>query len=119
MPREDALYAAWVSRLDRIVQQVYSAHLYRHLWRELADITQAVDLPASVFFDALGVWYATTQTASIRRQLDRRRGVVSLMRLLEDIARNPGVMTRERHVAIWIAGTVQPVEAEGQRNFDR
>src|SRR4051794_8869436 len=95
---QDARYRRWVEHLERIIREVYNAHHFRHLWRELAELTQAANLPASVFFDALGVWYASTQTSSVRRQLDRRRGSVSLIRLLEDIERHPEVMTRGRHL---------------------
>src|SRR5262245_12640170 len=104
MPSAQARYERWVRDVDRIYREVVNANLYRHLWRELGAMTQAADLPASVIFDAFGMWYATTQTGFVRRQLDRRRDVVSLVRLLEDIARNPAVMTRERHVALWTAG---------------
>src|SRR5438132_12933901 len=108
MPGNDARWARWVSDLERITQETYSLHHYRQLWRGLAEITQAANLPSSTIFDAFGVWYATTQAASVRRQLDGRRGVVSLRRLLEDIARHPGVASRERHVALWSSNDSVP-----------
>ncbi len=92
-------------------------HHHRQLWRGLAEITQAADLPPSAIFDALGVWYSTSQTAAVRRQVDRTRGVVSLVRLLEDVARHPGAITRERHIALWESEVM--FKAEAHANFDR
>jgi hypothetical protein len=118
MPAEDVRWARWVSQLDRIIQEAYWLHHYRQLWRGLAEITQAADLPASTIFDAFGVWYATTQTAAVRRQLDRTRGAVSLRRLLDDISLHPGVASRERHVDLWLSDD-HALEAEAHANFDR
>jgi hypothetical protein len=101
--------------LEQIIQEVYAVHRDRYLYRELAEITQGADLPASVFFDVLGIWYGSTQTAAVRRQLDRTRKSVSLVRLLEDIARNREAMTRELHLAVW--GPEWANEANA--NFDR
>ncbi len=86
------------------------------LWRGLGEITQGANLPASVFFDVLGLWYGNSQTGAVRRQLDRRRGSVSLVRLLDDIARHPEVMTRERHLAVW--GNAEWAH-EAHANFDK
>lgn len=113
----DLLYAEWVEKLHRITRELYSTHHYRELWRSLVEITQGADLPPSVFFDALGVWYGGTQAIAIRRQLDDTRGVVSLRKLLDEIARHPEVMTRERHVSLW--GDPEVNERDANRNFDR
>lgn len=124
----------WREQLERITQETHRLHHYRQLWRELAEITQAANLPPSVFFDALPIWYVTTQGAAVRRQLDRRAGTVSLRRLLDDIAQNPGFVTRDRHIAAWHEQAGEPAgggaaEAEAlpeelrlrdaNRNFDR
>jgi hypothetical protein len=116
---DEAQWKKWGGDLERIIQETYRTHHYRQLYRGLAEITQAANLPASAIFDAFGVWYVTTQTSSVRRQLDRTKGTVSLWRLLDDIARNPHVASRERHVAVWVANTPQPVADEAHANFDR
>lgn len=116
----DERYERWVERLDRITSEVYNAHLYRLLWRELGDIVRVADLPPSVIFDSWGVWYATTQSSSIRRQVDRGRGVVSLYRLLSEVAQHPRVVSRERHVALWTRDN-RPgdFDAPANENYDR
>lgn len=114
---DDERYERWLDQLERIIQEVYNAHLYRFLWRGLAEITQAADLPPSVIFDALGVWYAGAQAVNVRRQVDRSKGVVSLHRLLAEIARYPAVVSRERHLSLW--GDDEDWQREGNKNYDR
>jgi hypothetical protein len=116
---DEARWKKWGDHLERIVQETYRTHHYRQLYRSLAEITQAANLPTSSIFDAFGVWYVTTQTSSVRRQLDRTKRTVSLRRLLDDIAQNPHVASRERHVALWVANTPQPIIDEAHANFDR
>jgi hypothetical protein len=135
LDRADVIWQRWREQLERITQETYRLHHYRQLWRELAEITQAANLPPSVFFDALPVWYVSTQGAAVRRQLDRTRGTVSLIRLLDDIQQNPGVVTRDRHIAAWCGQAGEPAWGDGaadaealrdelrlrdaNRNFDR
>lgn len=68
----DLLYDRWVGWFERISNETYTLFAYRDYWRGLAEMTQANGpIPASTFFDALGVWYAATQGTNVRRQLDR------------------------------------------------
>jgi hypothetical protein len=114
---ETRLYERWVEQFERIENQTYTLFLYREYWQGLAEITQNADLPPSGIFDAFGAWYATTQATSVRRQVDRRRRTVSFWRLLDEMARHPEVMTRERHVQIWTGDRAFLQEAH--RNYDR
>jgi hypothetical protein len=117
VPTPEERYQRWVRWIDRIRDATYSLFHYRRLWTELPEMTEAANLPPSTIFDAFGVWYATTQQVAVRRQVDRRRDTVSLRRLLEDIAANPGVATRQRHLAAW--GGDEDFSREAHRNFDR
>ena len=123
--------AEWTKQIDAITQEVYAIHHHRDLWRQLAEITQAAKLPASVFFDALTMWYAATQSVAVRRQLDTSKGTVSLVRLLEDLERHRGLVTREWHVSLWVGENPElvidkgdgwmwtPFLDEAQANFDK
>jgi hypothetical protein len=127
----EAQRAEWTEQIETITQEVYAIHHHRDLWRRLAEITQAAKLPASVFFDALSMWYAATQSVAVRRQLDTSKGTVSLIRLLEDLERHRGHVTREWHVSLWVGDKPEPVIDmgdgwtwtpfldEAQANFDR
>jgi hypothetical protein len=117
--RDDTLYEIWVTWLDRIIQEAYRIHHYRQLWRALAEMTQAAELPPSAIFPAFGAWYAASQASAVRRQLDPDRRNVSLRRVLEDIAMHPTVMTRERHIDLWMHSNSDPLVAEANANFDR
>ena len=106
MSAEDDLYAQWLKWLETIEDETMTLWLYRDYWRGLVEMTQENDgIPPSTFFDALGVWYVAAQATAVRRQLDRDPRSISLWRLLGDIAEHPEVMTRERHVALWLEDT--------------
>lgn len=99
---EDALYAKWTKWIERIYTETVTLFSYRSFYRGVAEMTQANDeIPASSFFDALGAWYATTQVVAVRRQADLDKQVVSLARLLTNMAANPSVMTRTRFVQLF------------------
>lgn len=113
----DKRYQRWVEWLEVVRNETLSLFLNRDYWNGLGEMTRNNDLPESSFFPALSRWYVTTQAVAIRRQVDTRRDVVSLLRLIKDVAAHPDVMTRERHVALW--GDDSDLQHEGHRNFDR
>ena len=99
---EDALYEKWKGWLERIYNETVTLFSYRSFYRGLGEITQNnPDIPPSSFFDALGSWYATTQSIAVRRQTDFDRQAVSVARLLSNMAANPAVMTRSRHTSMY------------------
>jgi hypothetical protein len=98
----DGLYEKWKAWIERIYDETVTIFANRSFYRGLADMTQANDsIPPSSFFDALGVWYATTQLMAVRRQADKSADAVSLARLLTNLADNPEAMTRERFLSLW------------------
>ena len=125
MSAEDDLYAKWLKWLKTVQNETHTIWLYRDYWRVLAEMTKANDdIPPSTFFDALGVWYAAAQMTGVRRQLDRDTRSVSLWRLLTDMADQPGVMTRERHVSLWFDAGDDERERDykkrsGSENYDK
>lgn len=125
MSAEDELYAKWLKWLKTIEAETMTLWLYRDYWRGLVEMTQANDdIPPSTFFDALGVWYGAAQTTAVRRQLDRDSRSVSLWRLLTAMSEHPGVMSRERHVALWDdddeRGWVKEANAQqANKNYDK
>jgi HEPN superfamily AbiU2-like protein len=68
--------------------------------------------------------YASTAAVAVRRQADRSRArpVVSLERLLTEIAANPGALTREWFVRQYVRGrpamTREDFRERGERDFD-
>jgi hypothetical protein len=59
------------------------------------------ELPPSYFWQYLGDTYAATQALAIRRQADLRKDVISLARLLTDLSRDAGYMTRQAFLELW------------------
>ena len=122
---EDRLYEKWLARFDQLTHEAHTLFLYRDYWRGLVEMTQANDdIPPSTFFDALGVWYRTTQATSIRRQLALDPRSISFHNLLADVSGHPEVMTRERHVGLWKDDDPrewarEAWQREGNANYDR
>lgn len=114
----DERFPRWVNWIERVRNATHTLFLYRHIFQELGRITREADLPPSVAFDAFASWYATAQSVAIRRQVDTRRGTVSLKRLLRDVAAHYRVMSRQRHIAAWDTNDPHFV-AEANANFDR
>jgi hypothetical protein len=100
---EDEIYARWVRWMDTIARETIGLFGFRDYWRGLAQMTQAnPDIPPSTIFNVLAIWYGSAMMIGIRRQTDRRNDSVSLWRLLTEMAQRPNVITRSRHVAVWV-----------------
>lgn len=98
----DALFTKWEAWIERIYDEIVTLFSYRSYYRGLAEMTQAHGaIPPSSFFDALGSWYGVTQAMGVRRQTDLSADAVSLAKLLDNMATNPQVMTRERYLTLW------------------
>jgi hypothetical protein len=119
VPTDDERYASWLEDFELIKQDVYRLHHHRFLFRETQEMIRAAELPESSFFRALAQWYAESFASGIRRLGDRRRGTISFVRLLDEIRRHPGVMSCERHVALWDRDGDRLFMAEGERSYDR
>jgi hypothetical protein len=76
-------------------------HWNRAVYREVGDIVRAnSSLPPSSFFTFLADTYATTQSIAVRRQSEVGSRVVSLGRILTEIADDPERLTREWYLAV-------------------
>jgi hypothetical protein len=70
-------------------------HWHRAVYREVGEIVRANDnLPPSGFFTFLASTYASSQAVAVRRQSETSSRVVSLGRLLTEIAEDAGRLTR-------------------------
>lgn len=99
---EDALYEKWKGWVEKVYNETVTLFSYRSFYRGVSEMTQNnSNIPASSFFDALGSWYATTQSIAVRRQTDLDNNAVSVARLLSNMAANPNVLTRSRFTALF------------------
>ena len=103
MDHRDQLFEKWNQWLDVIKNDVTNLSVSRHIFWEVQNIIKAnpkIQL-ASSFYEWMGPAYAVFQSIGLRRQIDRRKDVISFHRLLEEIVRRPGVISRERYVALY------------------
>jgi hypothetical protein len=86
----------WYVWLDSHIRpEVYGLHLHRHVWLETqAMLRENPDLPESYWWEFMGDTYAVTQALALRRQVDTRRDVISLARLMMQMRRGARVLSR-------------------------
>jgi hypothetical protein len=86
----------WRDQLTRIKDDLTDILASRSVIDKLREIVaRNPRLQISNFFmERILRWYGTSTLVLVHRELDRRRDTVSLLRLLEDIQRNPGELNR-------------------------
>jgi hypothetical protein len=116
--KRTALNHRWLRRWRVIFDDIKTIAHHRDLYRQVTEIVQAN--PAlhvvSAFYDWMQLAYATGQASAIRRLVDWDTRTISLVRLLEEIADHPEVITRRRFVG-WYRGHLPARFGHG--DFDR
>jgi hypothetical protein len=104
---------------DEIKPEALTMNLQRHVFREVGEIiNKHGSLPASYWFDFSSDTYATTQAVAIRRQAEVSTRVISLGRLINEIASDAALVTRKFWVGLW--GTSVAVRlGEADRGFTK
>ncbi len=96
----------WRREFRIIYNDVVGLFHARHMFGEFIDIVRAnpkLQQPNS-FLDWLVGNYVAAVVVGIRRQADRDPRAVSMYRLLDDVARNARIVTREWYVATYVTG---------------
>ncbi len=115
---EEALNEKWKGWIEKVYDETVALFAYRSFYRGVVDITHGnPNIPASSFFDALGVWYSTTQVIAVRRQTDLDQQATSLARLLSNMAANPSVATRARFGELF--GKGERWQRHAQEQYDK
>lgn len=102
--KPDSKVEKWTRWIEGAIKnEVLTMHHHQAVFRRVAEIvnTREPKLPGSLFFDYLRGTYATSQAAAIRRLVEPSPRVVSLGRLLNEIAAEPERFTRRRFVGVW------------------
>lgn len=107
----------WERWLQVIYDDMVSQATSRTVFRETtAIIVGNPNIPKdSDFWDFLEQWYVDSTVMGLRRQIKVSPDGVSLAGLLEDIAANPGLLTRERFVGLYPPGE----QARANGAFDK
>ncbi len=111
-------YSTWVEWLKVIEAEITQLALYRHVFRETAKIVEnnaRIHKP-SVYFSWMRDAYITYATVGLRKQLDCDPNAISMWKLLDELARFPQLMTRERYKVLYKGSAV---EMFADRDFDR
>jgi hypothetical protein len=112
------MWAEWLD--DRILKDVVGGMLAsKQIWESFQEIVRVAPEEAkrhATFHSWLNSGYLTNQGVAVRRQLDVRGDVISVGRLLKEIGRSPGVVTRERYLARIYAEDDQRM---GNKDFDQ
>jgi hypothetical protein len=84
----------WVTSVISV--QMHWMHLHRRVWLDLQEIlARNESLPPSYWWVFMSDSYGVTQAVAVRRQVDRRRDVVSLARLLIDVKAHSDLLTEQ------------------------
>lgn len=96
----------WKEWLRVIKDEILRMDVRRKIWQRYIEILNSNETlrEAGLFHQWLTENYAAAQVLAVRRQVDRRRGVVSMRRLLEAIASQSAAISRERFVRISFGG---------------
>jgi hypothetical protein len=100
-PRQNQFVAdrldKWYVWLTAVISaEIHSMHLHRRVWLEVRSILERNDaLPPSYWWIFMADTYAVTQGVAVRRQVDNRKDVISLARLLIDIRGHPTLLSRD------------------------
>lgn len=95
----------WNGWLERVNDELLVLHMNRDVWRKTIEMMQATDAvrdTGGFFADWITRLYVDAQVMRIRRQAEDSKGVVSLGRLMSSIRKQPEILTRERHVALYL-----------------
>lgn len=107
----DQLHARWLADLEELAHLVRQLFLRRQVFEALDDelVRRAQANPgtsieqsgAFLSADFLRPLYAEAQASTVRRLVDKTKGTKSFVRLLNEMMRNPEVLSRERYVAYY------------------
>lgn len=96
-------YRRWVRWWNLLFDDIKTIAHHRDLYRQVTAMVEAnpaLHVP-SAFYDWMQLAYVTSQASAIRRLVDWDRRSVSLIRLIEEIADHPEVISRRRFVGLY------------------
>lgn len=105
MPED--LVAKWTRWIEGpIANDVLTIHLHRDSWHKVQQIVQENGtLPDSYWWEFMFATYSMTHAVAVRRQTDTHPRVSSLGKLIQEIGRNPELVTREFWIGLWNPAT--------------
>jgi|SRR3989344_1920342 len=106
----------WRNELKELTDDVIDLVENQHIYHRIGEIIAANPKISqdNFFWDHLRANYGAAMVVGIARQVDERRDVISLMRLLKDIERNASIITKQ-----WFADRYEATLPRqiGERDF--
>lgn len=115
----DKTFNKWTQWLDIIYKEITSLSVNRHIFWEVQEIIKTnknIQKPSS-FYEFLGSAYGSLTVMGIRRQVKIDKQSISFARLLDQIAKTPSVISRQRFVALY--GTDPTMIEFGEKDFKK
>ena len=99
--------SAWRTAMEQIMGDLQTLQLGRSVIARLAEVVRANPLlqTPNTFLEMILRWYAVSTLVTIERDVQDGRKVVSLYRLLDEIARYPSELTREKFRLLYTGST--------------
>jgi hypothetical protein len=112
----DERHARWCKHFYAIADDVHRLHIRSEIFEGLDRELVRTQRPGSGnLVEVLRSTYAEAQAVCVRRLVDRTKGTVSLVRLVNEMAQNATVLTRERYVSNYDRTATRSL---GERDFD-
>jgi hypothetical protein len=112
----DERHARWCKHFYAIADDVHFLHIRSEIFEGLDRELVRTRRPGSGnVVEVLRSTYAEAQAVCVRRLVDTRKGTVSLVRLVNEMAQNATVLTRDRYVSNYDRSGTRPL---GERDFD-
>lgn len=100
----DDLHAKWRVQLSTLWGQVVAVHHHRMLWNETRDALVEAAPSSGFFLSHYAALYVAHQSMAVRRIADPNASgkTISLGGLLQQIFKNPAVLSRDRYVCAYV-----------------
>lgn len=112
-----AKWNRWIEQIENEIVYILSSRILYKGYGDIVRANEGVLDEGAVFHNWIVDNYVTFVAMAVRRQLDTDKDSISLVRLLTDIKNNPKSLTREAHVAFYIALPMDIGRAHGNRCF--
>ncbi|MCA1615854.1 MAG: hypothetical protein LC800_17490 [Acidobacteria bacterium] len=104
--------ANWIGEIKKQIQNLFYYHYIFWEVQKIVKSNQQLSATHSHFFDWLVESFAVTSAMYVRRQVDRRRDVISFRRLLDGLCNSPHLITRADFIERWVGSEPEPFRRE-------
>lgn len=113
------IFKKWTEWLEIIYKEITNLSVNRHIFWETQEIIKHNKKiqKSSSFYEFLGNAYASLAVMGIRRQLKIDKQSISFARMLDQIVKNPNIISRQRYVALY--GQDPMMKEMGERDFKK